>query len=161
GNHRFWISSSSYAEDRYLPPAMTFPNILERLLTENGVNAVVLNASRAGSDIPANVSDLRRLGEQWKPDYVILYQMSLTIGAITKVILTGNRAQGDPGFNQPVKGNGPISWVNKFVEKTTTYENVKGQIAARIGANRVLSNDIGDRGEQVFSSFLQEFVEAT
>jgi hypothetical protein len=161
GNHRYWISSSSHAEDIYVPPSMTFPDILERLLKEKGVSAVVLNASRAGTDLPENVNDLKRWGKQWRPDYVILYQMSLTIGTIAKDILRGNRAQGAPGFNRPVKADGPISWVNRLVEQTTIYANVKGQIAARIGASRVLANDLGVHGEEEFSAMLREFIEAT
>jgi hypothetical protein len=38
---------------------------------------------------------------------------------------------------------------------------MKGQVAARIGASRVLADDLGLQGEQVFTSMLQDFVDAT
>ncbi len=161
GNHRYWVASSSHAEDIYLPPTMIFPTILERLLREGGVNASVLNASRAGNDIPRNVDDFRRWGSQWKPDYVILYQMSLTIGSIAKHIFSERRSQISP----PVDGAGPaekpFSWANRLVEKTTIYSNMKGQLTARVGASRVLANDLGMQGEQEFSAMLLDFIGAT
>ena len=102
-NHRYWVASSSHAEDIYLPPSMIFPNILERLLREERDNAVVLNASRAGIDIPENSNDLKRWGVQWKPDYVILYQMSLTISSIAKRRHSGPRGQVSSATNQMKK----------------------------------------------------------
>ena len=161
GSHRYWVASSSHAEDGYLPPLMIFPNILERLLKEEMGDAAVLNASRAGIDIPDNGNDLKRWGEQWRPDYVILYQLSLTIGSIAKRTLAGTRAQGAPVLNHAAKAVGPITWVNRLVEMTSIYANVKGQISARIGPNRVLANDLGLQGEQEFDVMLQDFIETT
>ncbi len=160
GNHRYWVASSSHAEDRYLPPTVIFPVIFERLLKEDGIDAVVLNASRSGNDIAANVEDLKRWGELWKPEYVILYQMSLTVGSIAKRIYSGNRVQASPSLNQKEKAGGPITWLNRLVEETTIYANMKGQVAARIGANRVLANDLGVQGEREFADMLHEFIGA-
>lgn len=161
GDHRYWVASSSHAEDLYLPPSMTFPNILERLLKKEKGDATMLNASRAGIDIPQNVNDLKRWGEQWRPDYVILYQLSLTISSIAKRTLAGTRAQGAPALNNAAKLVGPINWVNQLVEKTTIYANIKGQVSARIGENRVLANDLGLQGEQELSAMLQDFIDTT
>lgn len=158
GNHRYWVASSSHAEDIYLPPSMIFPNILERFLKESKINAVVLNASRAGVDIPGNVDDLKRWGGQWKPDYAILYQMSLSIGSIAKHVL-GAGAQVASANAKEVK-EGPITWINRLVEKTTIYANVKGQITARIGASRVLANGLGPQAEQEFTAMLRDFIGA-
>ena len=160
-NHRYWVASSSHAEDIYLPPSMTFPNVLERFLKEGRVNAVVLNASRAGNDIPGNVDDLRQWGSQWRPDYVILYQLSLTISSIAKRTLSGTRGQGSPAVSHMKKAEGPVTWVNRLVEKTTIYANMKGQVASRIGASRVLANDLGLQGDQEFISLLQDFIDTT
>lgn len=161
GDHRYWLASSSHAEDSYLPPSMTFPNILERLLKENGGDTAVLNASRAGIDIPENVNDLKRWGGQWRPDYVILYQLSASITSITKRTPAGTRSQGAPALNNAAKLVDPISWVNRLVEMTTIYANIKGQVSARIGANRVLANDLGLQGEQEYSAMLQDFIDTT
>ena len=158
-NHRYWVASSSHAEDIYLPPSMTFPNVLERFLKEERVNAVVLNASRAGNDIPGNVDDLRQWGPQWRPDYVILYQLSATISSIAKRTLSGTRGQGSSAVNQMKKAGGPVSWVNRLVEKTAIYANMKGQVSSRIGASRVLANDLGLQGDQEFISMLQDFID--
>jgi hypothetical protein len=156
GNHRYWVASSSHAEDIYLTPPMIFPNILEGFLKESKINAVVLNASRAGLDIPGNVDDLKRRGPEWKPDYAILYQMSLSIGSIAKHVL-GSPAQGASAKASDAK-EGPITWINRLVEKTTIYANVKGQITARIGASRVLANGLGLQAEQEFTAMLRDFI---
>lgn len=158
GNHRYWVASSSHAEDIYLSPSLIFPNILERFLKESKVNAVVLNASRAGLDIPGNVDDLKRRGAEWKPDYAILYQMSLSIGSIAKHVL-GSPAQVASAKASDAK-EGPITWINRLVEKTTIYANVKGQITARIGASRVLANGLGLQAEQEFTAMLRDFIGA-
>lgn len=160
GNHRYWVASSSHAEDIYLPSTMIFPSILDRLLREGGVNAAVLNASRAGNDIPGNVDDLRRWGSEWKPDYVILYQMSLTIGSLAKHIFSKKRSQIAPSSKGSSPVEKPFSWANRLVEKTTVYANVKGQLTARIGATRVLANDLGLQGEQEFAAELRDFIGA-
>ena len=159
GSHRYWVASSSHAEDSYLPASMTFPNILERLLMKESGDATMLNASRAGIDIPENVNDLKRWGEQWKPDYVILYQLSLTISSIAKRTLAGTRGRTSSATNQIRKAEGPVTWVNRLVEKTTIYANLKGQISSRIGASRVLANDLGLQGEEEFTSMLQDFID--
>jgi hypothetical protein len=159
GNHRYWVASSSHAEDIYLPPPMIFPNILEHFLKEGKINAVVLNASRAGIDIPGNVDDLKRWGGQWKPDYAILYQMSLSIGSIAKHVLGAGAQVASANANKKVK-EGPVAWINRLVEKTTIYANVKGQITARIGASRVLSNGLGVQAEQEFTAMLRDFIGA-
>ena len=161
GDHRYWLASSSHAEDYYLPPSMTFPNILQRLLNEKGGNTAVLNASRAGIDIPENVNDLKRWGGQWRPDYVILYQLSASITSITKRTPARPRSQGTPVLKPVAKVAGPITWMNRMIEMTTIYANAKGQISARIGANRVLANDLGLQGEQEYSAMLQDFIVTT
>lgn len=160
GNHRYWVASSSHAEDIYLPPTMIFPSILERLLREGGVHAAVLNASRAGNDIPGNVDDLRRWGPQWKPDYVILYQMSLTIGSLAKHVFSKKRPQVAPSFEGWGPVEKPFSWANRLVEQTTIYANLKGQLTSRIGTARVLANDLGLQGEQEFAAMLRDFIGA-
>lgn len=160
GDQRYWIASSSHAEDSYLQPTAIFPVVLDRTLNEEGLSAVVLNASRAGNDISANVEDLKRWGPQWNPDYVILYQMSLTVGSISKKLFSGNRGQKASLNAQAEKTAGPISWVNKLVESTTIYANVKGQIAARVEASRVLANDLGIQGEQEYAELVHQFIRA-
>lgn len=160
-NHRYWVASSSHAEDIYLPPSMTFPNVLERFLKEERMSAVVLNASRGGNDIPGNVEDLRQWGFQWRPDYVILYQLSATISSIAKRTLSGTKGQGSPAVNHMKKAGGPVTWLNRFVEKTSIYANMKGQVSSRIGASRVLADDLGLQGDQAFISMLQDFIDTT
>lgn len=44
---------------------------------------------------------------------------------------------------------------------TTIYANVKGQMSARIGANRVLANELGLQGEQEFATMLLDFIDTT
>ena len=92
---------------------------------------------------------------------MILYQLSLTISSIAKRTLSGTRRQGSPAMNQTKRAGGPVTWVNRFVEKTSIYANMKGQVSSRIGASRVLANDLGLQGEQEFAVMLQDFIETT
>ena len=92
---------------------------------------------------------------------MILYQLSLTISSIAKRTLSGTRRQGSPAMNQTKKAGGPVTWVNRFVEKTSIYANMKGQVSSRIGASRVLADDLGIQGDQEFISMLQDFIDTT
>ncbi len=141
-----------------------------RKLAAEGFNVAILSSSGKGEALAKelgglgftgsnlNVDDLKRWGGQWKPDYAILYQMSLSIGSIAKHVL-GRPAQVAPAKTSDVN-EGPITWINRLVEKTTIYANVKGQITARIGASRVLANGLGLQAEQEFTAMLRDFIGA-
>lgn len=161
GTSRYWIASSSHAEDQYVDPAAVFPNVLESLLQDRGVNATVLNAGVAGTDIGGNVEHLRSLAPKWKPDVVILYQMSLTITQLSKRLLGSKGMYRKKGGEPEGSGAGlSLNWGQRIIEATTLYAKLKGHITASLGTMRVLSNGLGQEGESAFEREVLEFVRA-
>lgn len=158
-HRRYWLASASHAEDAYLPPEQIFPSLLAEGLQEVGINAVVLNASRAGYDIPGNIAELQRWGEQWQPDYVILYQLSQPLQAIARRIGAGKGGNVPSTVTQSSMTARPFGWADRLVEETTVYANLKGQVTARIGAQRVLANSLGEEGDRAFEALLRAFLE--
>lgn len=161
GTSRYWIASSSHAEDQYVSPAAVFPSVLESILQEHGVNATVLNAGVAGRDIRGNVEHLHSLAPKWKPDVVILYQMSLSITQLSKRLLGSKGMYRKNGGETAGSGTGlSPNWAQRMIESTTAYAKLKGHITGSLGTMRVLSNGLGQEGESAFELEVLEFVRA-
>ena len=159
GKIRYWIASSSHAEDTYLSPNLIFPTVLEELLGGSGIRATVLNASRAGHDIRNNIGDLKQWGPTWKPDFVILYQMSTSINVLSKRLLSGAsiRTSGLREEGETISHSKP-SWPVQLIESTSIYAQLKANVASRVGTNRILSVTLGDRGDREFERSVREFI---
>lgn len=161
GTFRYWIASSSHAEDLYVEPAAIFPSVLESLLQQHGVKATVLNAGVAGRDIGGNAEHLHHLAPTWKPDVVILYQMSLTITQLSKRLLGGKGMYRKKGGEKAESGAGlSLDWGQRMIEATTVYAKLKGHVTGSLGTMRVLSNGLGQKGETAFEQEVQDFVRA-
>lgn len=158
GEMRYWIASSSHAEDVYLSREVIFPSRLEQLFQKPGIPVVVINASRAGMDIEANRADLESRGINLKPDVVVLYQMSLQITKLSKQFLSRN--QPDPnkvksfGTSKPARP----SWITQLYENTSLYALLKGNVSTRLTAQRVLADSLGQQAELEFERQVKEFV---
>lgn len=75
---RIWLASASHAEAGRLPAEIIFPNLICGFMnTKNACE--VINASKAGMGISENISQLIEYAGHYKPDYAILYQMSMDI----------------------------------------------------------------------------------
>ncbi len=162
GGVRYWIASSSHAEDSYLSRDVTFPSVLERLLRKAGIPAEVINASHAGMEIDDNVKDIELHGSRVKPDYVILYQMSSTITSLSKQLLSATNARvlrGDKPASQ--KTSKPLDWTVWLVEQTAIYAQLKGNLTSRLTAKRVLSDSLGSAGDARFEAKIRAFIAAT
>ena len=159
GTSRYWIASSSHAEDQYVEPAAIFPSVLERILQKDGVKATVLNAGVAGRDIKGNIEHLHLLSRTWKPDVVILYQMSLTITQLSKRLLGSKGMYRKNGGETAGSGAGlSLNWGQRMIEATSAYAKLKGHVTGSLGTMRVLSNGLGPEGEMAFERDVQDFV---
>ena len=159
GETRYWIASSSHAEDSYLSRDMIFPSRLETLLQRPGATITVINASHAGMDIEANRADLESRGAREKPDVVILYQMSTQITKLSKQLLSGKQPRSSKAkeSDNPKQTPQP-SWIAQIYEHTSLYALLKGNISNRLAGQRVLADSLGEPADRVFETQVKEFV---
>lgn len=163
GQVLYWIASSSHAEDSYLSRDVIFPSVLERLLRSSGVRATVMNASHAGMDIEDNTNDLKSRGAQFKPDYVILYQMSSSIMSLSKQLLSpgGSRMSRDGKDTPRVQSTKKtVGWAVRLVEQTAIYAQLKGHLTSRLTGKRVLADSLGRPGDIEFERKVRNFIAA-
>ncbi|HVA45531.1 MAG TPA: SGNH/GDSL hydrolase family protein [Pirellulales bacterium] len=159
---RLWVASASHAEDIYLGVEETFPAQTGRLLNTiaAGGHWQVLNASRAGNVIATNKADLSKLAREWRPNVVLLYQMSMEIVALSREHLGANRptrkAHADTGPVEPRHE----SALERAAAETTTYSTLKANITPWIASQRVHAEDIGQAAEQDFDRRVRDFVKA-
>ena len=156
GERRVWVASSSYAVDTPLPIEELFPTILSELLSQKGERTEVLNASFDGLSITQNAEALRELGPTYAPDVALLYQMSNDVNEIC-VALAAGQVEGAPKGNEP---QAPARAIQKLVESTTVYQNLKSQVSARLTKGRCLEHELGAEGEEIFASYVREFLDA-
>ena len=153
GALRVWTASSSYGADEQLEPEQVFPNLIASSLGAEG-EVVTLNASVDGHTIAHNLVDLLEHGPTWKPDYVVLYQMSNDINIISR----GLGAEG--AVVPPGAGGGWSATVQRLAEETTVYKNLKSQVTARLTGSRVLDDGLSDADCEEFERILVEFIDA-
>lgn len=161
GEIRYWIASSSHAEDSYLSRELIFPTRLEGLLRESGQLAVVVNASHAGMTIQANQTDLEARGNRIHPNIVILYQMSTEITELSKMLLSPRRSEStkakDSGsaLSPPAQPN----MIVRAFEHTSIYALLKGNLSNRLAGQRVLADSLGGEGDAAFEQQVLAFVQ--
>jgi len=159
--YRIWLSSSSYGEDVYIPADKIFAYLLGKGISKQTSHEVqVLNASKAGFTIKNNIKDLKENGEKWKPDVVVLYQMSNDITEFSKRFLGGLNTTTDSNEiqNKLIDVQYKKS-VTKIFENTTLYSNVKSIITPKITKARLLSETNGKDAEKEFRVRVNEFIE--
>lgn len=158
---RLWVASASHAEDIYLGVEETFPAQAGRLLNASlGVPRwQVLNASRAGNLIATNAADLSRLGRDWQPSVVVLYQMSMEVVDLSRKHLGSSGPAESHNEEEPVEPRRE-SAVGKAAADTTVYTTLKANITPWIASQRVLAPDLGEAAEQDFESRVRDFLRA-
>ena len=93
---RILVSGDSFAEGEGAPYDSTWPRILEKYLNEKGVNAEVIDAGVAGSDVLYDYVHYRELLKQLHPDLIIAalnssdYNDCLTRGGMERFESDGN-----------------------------------------------------------------------
>ena len=152
GTPRIWIASASYALGENLPVDHVFPTLLEKGLAARGLSTEVLNAGEVGTAIPESVAQLRTQAVAWKPDVVVLYQMSTDVDDLTKRVLLGDPKgeASEPLFN-------PRLWL----EHTTTYPILKSQLSSRLTRMRILARTLEPDGSKRFERRVRDFLTAT
>lgn len=151
GSARIWIASASYALGENLPVDHVFPTLLQEGLAERGLSTDVLNAGEVGTAIPENTAQLRAEAVAWKPDIVVLYQMSTDIDDLTKRVLVGD-PKGD--------ASAPILNPRLWLEHTTTYPILKSQLSSRLTRMRVLARTLEPEGSKRFEKRVRDFLVA-
>jgi lysophospholipase L1-like esterase len=165
GAVRIWVASASHGEDIYLPVESIFPSLIGEGLESAGISAQVLNASRAGTGISGNLAMLKRDFDDWQPDFVVLYQLSMDISILSEQLLApigssvpGQRATDESGpFGE--EGNQGLSWASRTFEKFTVYELLNAKITTPLSTAQVLNDDLGTEAEASFRRTVEEFVE--
>lgn len=162
GVTRYWISSASYGEDIYTPVDSIFPSLMQKRAEDSGVATQVINASRAGYTIAQNISDLEELGPTWQPDFVLLYNMSTDIKALSREYLAqahGCMPHTVEGESPPVhSGDAGVGWLNRYTERTTIYQQLKSNVTARITTQCILADGLGQQAECDFRDAILRFV---
>jgi hypothetical protein len=153
---RYWIASSSHAEDTRQPPERIFPNLLQQDLRARGEAAEVLNASRAGTGIDGNLEQLTQLAPRWQPDVVILYQGSLEINRLSTRYLAGSDRV-EPSSGTSANGGRPNPVV-RLLESTTLYSLLKTNVTTRISVARPLAPSLTPEAFHDFEGTLRRFV---
>ena len=129
GVRRVWIASASHAEDVRMPPDQIFPSLLESQLNKEGLPCQVINASQAGFRLSDNARMLESLGPDWQPEVVIVYQMSMDL--VSNYKFNTGMLPIDPSPTHGL-GNSFGKWMQRYLEKTTTYELLKGNLTVRL-----------------------------
>jgi len=160
---RIWVAAASHGEDIYLPPDVVFPNVIGKKLQLQGVPAQMLNASKAGAGIDGDLAFLRREFERWQPDVVILYQLSLDIGLLSRQFLGPAKkkiASGNADVElSPAASAGEPSWAARLYRKTTSYELLNAVITTRVSAMGLSNDDIGNEARNAFRRKIVRYVD--
>lgn len=159
---RIWVASASHGEDIYVPPQSIFPTLIGEELRQKGILAQVLNASRAGTAIQGDLARLTREFDIWRPDVVVLYQLSLDVGLLSRRFLGPARSRatetGSDAETQTTPRNEP-SWAARLFRESTAYSLLNANITTRVSAARILSDDIGADARKAFRRILVDFVD--
>lgn len=166
---RLWFASASYAEDVQQRVDDVFPNLTAALLRERGVECVALNASSAGHTVAGNSRDLERSGARWKPQVIVLYQMSNDIDKLSTALCSrgwqppqraadvASDVASDPALLAATQVSEP-KLADKLVESTTIYKHIKSSITARVVKGRALARTLGEAGDALFELRVREFL---
>ncbi len=163
GVARVWFASSSYGEDVQQALDDVFPNRAVALLRERGIDCEALNASVAGHTVLGNLSDLERNAERWRPQVIVLYQMSNDIDKLATALCSrGWRApeagSDDDALQSATQASDP-HFADQFVESTTLYKHLKSSLTSHVTRGRVLAHSLGDEGARLFESRVRTFLE--
>ncbi len=166
GAPRWMITSSSHAEDLPVPAAELFPVQLEDLLRKGEPRAQVINASRSGSLLDTHTARAPELAAAWRPELVLLYQMSNDIRFAADLAHRGGL---ESAAATPQTGSAPseeatasprASWPDRAVEQTTMYSLIKTNLTARLAPARPMPDSLGEAGDRWWEARLIGYLDA-
>lgn len=160
GDVRFWMASGSYALGKTIEDS--FPNVFCNELINDGTKCQMINAARPGYTIKQNIKQLEEDAIKWKPDYVILYSMSLDIEMLSYQFL-GGKSVNIEIQNTDVEEKIDISisdFIEREIEYTTLYSHLRRFVGGSILLASLLYDDMGDDAANLFKKTLEDFIRA-
>ena len=160
GAVRIWVSSSSYGEDIYVAADKIFPNLIGGATTLKVFETIqVLNASKAGLTVKSNTLELKKNGEIWLPDIVILYQMSNDISQLSAGNFSKNNVDlvEEDDLSAEIEKHRP-NYLIRIVERLTFYRNLKSLVTPMLNQAKFLSDSIDADANDEFKRRVEEFV---
>ena len=164
---RIWMASASYAEDYKRKIDELFPNVLCREVNIRfKKKCQMLNASKAGYSIQGNIDQLKTSATHWKPDYVLLYSMSLDVNYLSDKFLNSNFDSIENDIAKEGNNSRPAELtIDRRIEKTIEQMAAYGHLRTYLGGSALLSkllyDDIGIMAKRDFKNILVEFIEAS
>jgi len=129
------------------------------VLSAEGRKAEVLNASRAGLNVVSNSAELRERGPDWRPDLVLLYQMSNDIDLLSeqRAALASLGEGAAPGQGEAAEGPSRIA---RLAEQLTVYKHLKTQVTSRLALGRPLLERLGAAELEAYRGWVRDFLTA-
>jgi hypothetical protein len=156
-----WLASSSYGEDIYVWAQELFATRLA-----DAIDQPVLNASHGGTTIASNQAELEERGPTYKPDIVLLYQMSNDIDLISERFAAGLPAGATPGAGSATGQS--FAPVSPWIQSMTTYRQLKSHATSRLAEHLPLWDDLDQHtppgsptAVESFAADVEAFVDAT
>ena len=159
---RFWTASASHGEAAGHSPDRIFPNLVCANLNELDIPSSCLNQSRGGSPILSNVGFLKEHGEFWRPDYALLYQMSMDVSHFA-----GKYRSGPPGDDAQDAGPArrpPFSarvnaWLLRKLESTMVWRSGREFIGSVLLLNAPLPDALPPAADMEFERRITAFLD--
>ena len=156
GVPRIWFASASHAEDVRVRADKLFPNLVGTQMSEANHPVEIINASRAGMSISANIDELKEGFEKWQPDVGVLYQLVNDLTTLSrKASQNDNREE---VAIQAKSATGVKDWLNQALEGTTLFAVIKTNFTARVREQCVLPQELPQNADKEFIKSIELFV---
>jgi len=152
---RIWIASASHAEGGHYPASEIFPNkICDQI--SYGASCIVINGSKRGMQIHQNIAMLREHYQEYKPDYVVLYQLSMDLVQHQRALATklGSGESNESMFDK--------YWakITAALQSTSLYVHLTDYIGGNIKLQSQLKDEMPKEMLSRFRNSIGEFLEA-
>lgn len=145
-----WVASSSYAlgDD-------AFPIVAQADLRSSGLpDALILTEATVGASIPMNARRLRDTGAEWRPDVVVLYQLTNDLHGLaapdSESPEDAAAEEGSPRRAEPLR---------RIYEQTTLYAQLTANFTPWVSQYRLSPASVPAAADSVFSTRIRGFVE--
>jgi len=153
-NVRIWIASASHAEHITLPQEEIFPNKICDFWVGG---CEVLNGSKAGMSIPGNIDLLNKYVKLYRPDFSVLYQMSLIIEYQQGALLNNIAEKAIENRNSIFD----ISHIKAFLQTTSAYQHLSDYIGGNLKLEGFLKNRLPKTYDSDFELQIMSFLETS
>lgn len=149
-----WIASASHAVGGRIHSKNVFPNLLCDSMQLKG-SCKVINGSKEGMTVPQNVALLEKYSSYFKPDYALLYQMSMIMAGQQRRLIQGDK-------NLPIKNKSilDLTKVTKLFQSLSLYGHLTDYIGGNIKLSGQLKNSLPRDLEEDFRQQILSFIDA-